>query len=88
MGEMLIPALEETSDYVRMIVSGCRHRGRHGMPDHEFFSSNVIKTLEELGAGYLMPYVNAPKVVEAIRKFAAKKHRQYPDTHNQLLRRL
>lgn len=72
----LMPALEETSDYVRMMVSDCRKAGVEvGIItlDRGFFSTSVIKTFGVLGVGYLIPCINTSKVVEAIREFAAKK---------------
>ena len=40
------------------------------MLDREFFSTDVIRTLEELGVGYLIPCVNTPNVVDAITEFS------------------
>ena len=40
------------------------------MLDREFFSTDVIRTLGELGVGYLVPCVNTPNVVDAITEFS------------------
>ena len=69
---MHMPALEETSDYVRRVVSACRGAGAEVgtvMLDRGFFSTEVIRALGELGAGYLMPCVNTTNVIAAIREF-------------------
>ena len=49
-----MPALEDTADYMRRAITACR-RTNAGigtvMLDREFFSTDVIGTLEELGVG-------------------------------------
>ena len=68
-----MPALEDTADYVRRAITACRRTGAGigtVMLDREFFSTDVIGTLEELGVGYLIPCVNTPNVVDAITEFS------------------
>ena len=68
-----MPALEDTADYVRRAITACRRTGAGigtVMLDREFFSTDVIRTLEELGVGYLIPCVNTPNVVDAITEFS------------------
>ena len=68
-----MPALEDTADYVRMAIAACRGTGAGigtVMLDHGLFPTDVIKTLEELGVGYLIPCVNTPNVVDAITEFS------------------
>ena len=68
-----MPALEDTADYVRRAITACRGTGAEigtVMLDREFFSTDVIRTLEELGVGYLIPCVNTPNVVDAITEFS------------------
>ena len=68
-----MPALEDTADYVRRAITACRGTGAGigtVMLDREFFSTDVIRTLEELGVGYLVPCVNTPNVVDAITEFS------------------
>ena len=67
-----MPALEDTADYVRRAITACRGTGAEigtVMPDREFFSTDVIRTLG-LGVGYLIPCVNTPSVVDAITEFS------------------
>ena len=68
-----MPALEDTADYVRRAITACRGTGAEigtVMLDREFFSTDVIRTLGELGVGYLIPCVNTPNVVDAITEFS------------------
>ena len=68
-----MPALEDTADYVRRAITTCRGTGAEigtVMLDREFFSTDVIRTLGELGVGYLIPCVNTPNVVDAITEFS------------------
>ena len=68
-----MPALEDTADYVRRAITACRGTGAEigtAMLDREFFSTDVIRTLGELGVGYLIPCVNTPNVVDAITEFS------------------
>ena len=68
-----MPALEDTADYVRRAIAMCRRTGAEigtVMLDREFFSTDVIRTLEKLGVGYLIPCVNTPNVVKAITEFS------------------
>ena len=68
-----MPALEDTADYVRRAITACRGTGAEigtVMLDREFFSTDVIGTLGELGVGYLVPCVNTPNVVDAITEFS------------------
>lgn len=66
-------ALEDTADFVTRTIAMCRSGGaeiRNVLLDREFFSTDVIRALDEAGVGYLMPCTNTSGVVGAIRKFA------------------
>ena len=68
-----MPALEDTACYVRKTVAMCRRTGaRIGtvMLDREFFSTDVIRALGDLGVDYLIPCVNTANVVRAIEEFS------------------
>ena len=68
-----MPALENTACYVRKTVAMCRQTGaRIGtvMLDREFFSTDVIRALGDLGVDYLIPCVNTANVVRAIEEFS------------------
>ena len=72
LGGLHMPALEDTADYVRRIITACRNSGVEigtVMLDRGFFSADVIRVLEELGVGYLIPCTNTSKVIEAIGDF-------------------
>ena len=67
-----MPALEDTACYVRKTISMCRRTGAKigtVMLDCEFFSTDVIRVLEDLGVDYLIPCVNTAGVVRAIEEF-------------------
>ena len=67
-----MPALEDTACYVRKTISMCRRTGAKigtVMLDREFFSTDVIRVLEDLGVDYLIPCVNTANVVKAIGSF-------------------
>ena len=67
-----MPALEDTACYVRKTIAMCRRTGAKigtVMLDREFFSTDVIRMLENLGADYLIPCVNTANVVRAIEEF-------------------
>ena len=68
-----MPALEDTACYVRKTISMCRKTGAKigtVMLDREFFSTDVIRVLEDLGVDYLIPCVNTASVVRAIEEFS------------------
>ena len=68
-----MPALEDTACYVRKTISMCRRTGAKigtVMLDREFFSTDVIRMLEDLGVDYLIPCVNMANVVKAIEEFS------------------
>ena len=68
-----MPALEDTACYVRKTISMCRRTGAKigtVMLDREFFSTDVIRVLENLGVDYLIPCVNTAGVVKAIEEFS------------------
>ena len=68
-----MPALEDTACYVRKTISMCRRTGAKigtVMLDREFFSTDVIRVLENLGVDYLIPCVNTTNVVKAIEEFS------------------
>ena len=68
-----MPALEDTACYVRKTISMCRRTGAKigtAMLDREFFSTDVIRMLEDLGVDYLIPCVNTANVVKAIEEFS------------------
>ena len=68
-----MPALEDTACYVRKTISMCRRTGAKigtVMLDREFFSTDVIRVLEDLGVDYLIPCVNTANVVKAIEEFS------------------
>ena len=68
-----MPALEDTADYMRRAIAMCKRTGvgtGTAMFDREFFSTDVIRTLEKPGVDYLIPCVNTPNVVEAITEFS------------------
>ena len=68
-----MPALEDTACYVRKTISMCRRTGAKigtVMLDREFFSTDVIRVLEDLGVDYLIPCVNTAGVVKAIEEFS------------------
>ena len=68
-----MPALEDTACYVRKTISMCRKTGAKigtVMLDREFFSTDVIRVLEDLGVDYLIPCVNTAGVVMAIEEFS------------------
>lgn len=67
-----MPSLESTADFVDRMTSLCRRSGadiRNVLLDREFFSGDVIRTLDAAGVGYLMPCTNTSGVVAAIREF-------------------
>ena len=67
-----MPALEDTACYVRKTISMCQRTGAKigtVMLDCEFFSTDVIRVLENLGVDYLIPCVNTAGVVRAIEEF-------------------
>ena len=69
-----IPSLESTAGFVDRALDICRRGGvsiGNVLLDREFFSGDVIGTLERAGVGYLMPCPNTPGVVAAIREFVA-----------------
>ena len=68
-----MPALEDTACYVRKTISMCRRTGAKigtVMLDREFFSTDLIRMLENLGVDYLIPCVNTAGVVRAIEEFS------------------
>ena len=68
-----MPALEDTAYYVRKTISMCRRTGAKigtVMLDREFFSTDVIRVLGDLGVDYLIPCVNTAGVVKAIEEFS------------------
>ena len=68
-----MPALEDTACYVRKTISMCRRTGAKigtVMLDREFFSTDVIRMLGDLGVDYLIPCVNTANVVKAIEEFS------------------
>ena len=68
-----MPALEDTACYVRKTISMCRRTGAKigtVMLDREFFSTDVIRVLGDLGVDYLIPCVNTAGVVRAIEEFS------------------
>ena len=68
-----MPALEDTACYVRKTISMCRRTGAKigtVMLDREFFSTDVIRMLGDLGVDYLIPCVNTANVVRAIEEFS------------------
>ena len=68
-----MPALEDTACYVRKTIAMCRRTGAKigtVMLDREFFSTDVIRVLENLGVDYLIPCVNTAGVVRAIEEFS------------------
>ena len=68
-----MPALEDTACYVRKTISMCRRTGAKigtVMLDREFFSTDVIRVLGDLGVDYLIPCVNTAGVVKAIEEFS------------------
>ena len=72
LGVLHMPALEDASDFVRRIIRTCMdNRIKIGiaMLDREFFSTDVIRALNEMGVDYLMPCVNTPNVIRAIAQF-------------------
>ena len=69
-----MPALEDTACYVRKTIAMCRRTGAKigtVMLDREFFSTDVIRMLENLGVDYLIPCVNTANVVKAIEEFSS-----------------
>ena len=67
-----MPALEDTACYVRKTIAMCRQTGAKigtVMLDREFFSTDVIRVLEDLGVDYLIPCVNTANVIRAIEEF-------------------
>ena len=76
-----MPALEDTSYYVRKTVAMCRRTGAKigtVMLDREFFSTDVIRILWNLGVDYLIPCVNTANVVRAIEEFSRGSVMRYP----------
>ena len=73
LGAFPMPALTDTADFVRKAVDACLEKKvRIGvaMLDREFFSTDVIRTLDGMGTRYLMPCINTPNVTRAIEEFA------------------
>ena len=69
-----MPALETMSDFVRKIVNLARQAGadiKMVLLDREFFATNVMRTLDGMGVGYLIPCRNTDAVVDALDEFAA-----------------
>ena len=76
LGVLAMPALEDLADFVRKIIDSARNAGASlgiVMMDREFFSSEVIKTLDVMGISYLMPCRNTSAVVDAIDEFEKKR---------------
>ena len=68
-----MPALEDAADYTRRVVELCSDNGikiELAMLDREFFSTDVIRALDEMNVGYLMPCRNTANVIKAIGEFA------------------
>ena len=68
-----MPVLEDTACYVRKTIAMCRRTGAKigtVMLDREFFSTDVIRVLGDLGVDYLIPCVNTANVVRAIEEFS------------------
>ena len=68
-----MPALEDTACYVRKAIAMCKRTGAKigtVMLDREFFSTDVIRALEDLGVDYLIPCVNTANAVRAIEEFS------------------
>lgn len=71
-----MPALGEKAAFVGALVERCRGLGLDigtVMPDREFFSVDVIRTLDGLGVRYLIPCRNTFGVIETIGEFAGKR---------------
>ncbi len=67
-------ALHSAAEYVPKIVEMCTNAGvsiRRAMLDREFFSVEAINHLNRLGVPYIIPCVNTPGVVEALRDYSA-----------------
>ena len=76
LGIRTMPALENTSDFVRKIVDSAQQAGASigtVMMDREFFASSVMRTLEDADMKYVVPCKNTDIVVDAIAEFATKK---------------
>lgn len=75
-GHLQMPATAIIEVFVRKIIDFVQDIGiRLGtvMLDREFFTSGVIKTLDELNIKYLIPCVNTSSVKKAIEEFATSK---------------
>ena len=71
---MHMPALESMSDFVRKLVDLARQAGANVkmvLLDREFFATDVMRTLDGMGVGYLTPCRNTDTVVDALDEFAA-----------------
>ncbi len=69
-----MPALESMSDFVRKLVDLARQAGANiklVLLDREFFATDVMRTLDGMGVGYLVPSRNTDTVVNALDEFAA-----------------
>ncbi len=73
LGAHPMPALTDTADFVRKTIDSCLEKKvRIGiaMLDREFFSTDVIRTIDGMGIRYLMPCINTASVTCAIEEFA------------------
>ena len=74
LGALPMPALEDSADYLRKLVTICRGHGVGIgvlMADREFFDTSVMRTLTDEGIDYIIPCRNTTTVVEEINRFAA-----------------
>ena len=74
LGALPMPALEDTADYLRKLVTICRGHGVGIgvlMADREFFSTSVMRTLMDGNIDYVIPCRNTTTVAGEINRFAA-----------------
>ena len=74
LGVACIFALEDMADFVRRIIESAERAGAKigtVMMDREFFSAEVMATIDEMGTGYLVPCRNTDTAVCALEEFAA-----------------
>lgn len=74
LGALPMPALADTPDYLRKLLTMCGARGiKIGvlMADREFFSTSVMGLLTDANIDYIIPCRNTDTVVGEISRFAA-----------------
>ena len=67
---LLLNSGDPQSSPAHFLNSGLQGSPKFTRADRGLFPTDVIRTLEELDVGYLIPCVNAPNVADAITEFS------------------